>query len=69
MSGTHSAGSSDSAPPNPAELTQYAARLTGRKRARETVRAFGARLSATVVSVSRESEGRRRKGAEFAEEF
>ena len=56
MTGTHSAKSSDSPPPNPAKFTRYAAHLTGRKRARETIRVFGARLSGTVVSVSRGSK-------------
>jgi len=69
MTGMHSAKSSDSPPPNPAKFTRYAAHLTGRKRARETICVFGARLSGTGVSVSPEIESGRRKGAVFAEEF
>ena len=69
MTGKHSARSSDSPPPDPAKTTRYAAHLTGRKRARETIRVFGARLSGTVVSVSREIDSERRQGAVFAEKF
>jgi hypothetical protein len=69
MTGTHSANFSDSLPPNPAKFPRYAAHLTGRKRPRETLRVFAARLSGTVVSVSRGIESGRRKGAVFAEEF
>jgi len=69
MTGARSAKSLDSPPPNPAKFTRYAAHLTGRERARETMRAFGARLAGTVVSVGPELESGRRKGAVFAEEF
>ena len=69
MTGTHSAKSSDFPPPNPAKFTRCAAHLTDRKRARETIRVFGASLSGTVVSVGRELDSERRQGAVFAEEF
>ena len=69
MTGVRSAKSSDFPPLNSAKFTRYAAHLTGRKRARETMRVFGARLSEAVVSVSRELNPERRQGAVFAEEF
>ena len=67
MTGVRSAKSSDFPLPNSAKFTRYAAHLTGRKRARETMRVFGARLSEAVVSVSRELDGERCQGAVFAE--
>ena len=68
MTGMHSAKSSDS-PPNPAKFTRYAAHLTGRKRARETVRVFGARSSGTVVSVSGRSKVDVAKGRNLRRNF
>jgi hypothetical protein len=69
MIGVRSAKSSDSPPPNSAKFARYAAHLTSRKPARETIRVFATRLSGTVVSVSARIECERRKGAVFAEEF
>jgi hypothetical protein len=69
MTGVRSAKSSDSPPPNSAKFARYAAHLTGRKPARETIRVFATRLSGTVVSVSARDRMWASQRGGVAEEF